>query len=289
VIHVPHSRRAGLAVSLAAIAACGTDVVSPNVVKPTPSIQPAACSLLGTGAVRTALAPTAPATPAPVASPRYTTLTARIGRKLGTAGQCTYVTASGGQLVVTVIPGTTVASLGLGSGTSLGPGIVQTSSTATVIALDLKGSTVEIALDLSGVSATDRANRLAALASAVLAAPVPTLAPGPSAVASATSSASTSAAGPPGTKVSSQAAAHTVKQTDQLQFVPSSVTLTSGSVVEWMNSGTVPHNVTFDDYPSISSGTMNGGDVFEVRFTVAGTYDYHCTFHPGMNGSLTVT
>jgi plastocyanin len=297
-LRAPGPGWAALAVSLAVIAACGSDVVSPDTVAPTPSIQPAACSLLGQDAVRGALAvssPTAspgavgtPTTPEPVASPLYTTVSTVIGRKQVTAGECMYTTASGAQLVVTVIPKVTVAALGIG-GSALGPGILQTSSTATLIAVERGGATIEIVLDLSGVSATDRANRLATLASVVLSAPVPTVAPGPSAVASATSSASATAAAAPGTKVTGQTAAQTVKETDQLQFNPTSARLKSGSVIEWMNSGSIAHNVTFDDYPGISSGTMQGGDVFEVRFTQAGTYDYHCTFHPGMNGSLTVS
>ena len=66
------------------------------------------------------------------------------------------------------------------------------------------------------------------------------------------------------------------------------MTIQAGQVLEWTNSGSVAHNVTFDAYASITSDTMNGGDNFEVKFTTPGTYQFHCTFHPGMNGEVTV-
>jgi plastocyanin len=131
-----------------------------------------------------------------------------------------------------------------------------------------------------------RTVRLADLARAASGAKIPVITPGPSSAASATP------AGPvangPGQVVKGQTAAATVKESDQLKFNPGSSTVKAGDVVEWDNSGQVAHNVTFDDYPQITSDTMNGGDKYQVKFTKAGTYSYHCTFHPGMNGQLTV-
>jgi len=97
-----------------------------------------------------------------------------------------------------------------------------------------------------------------------------------------------SAAVAPGERVSGQNATQKVEETDTLQFQPGVARVKPGKVVEWKNAGSIPHNVTFDQYPSITSGTMNGADTYEVRFTAPGTYPYHCTFHPGMNGSVTV-
>jgi plastocyanin len=62
-----------------------------------------------------------------------------------------------------------------------------------------------------------------------------------------------------------------------------------GQVVEWDNSGSVAHNVTFDEAPTLTSDTMSSGDKHQVKFTKAGTYSYHCTFHPGMEGQITVS
>lgn len=84
-------------------------------------------------------------------------------------------------------------------------------------------------------------------------------------------------------------AATTVKLTDALKFEPASASVKSGDVVEWTNSGTTPHNVTFDS-PAVASSTLNGGDTFYAKFTKPGTYKYVCTFHaPGMAGTITVT
>jgi plastocyanin len=91
-----------------------------------------------------------------------------------------------------------------------------------------------------------------------------------------------------GSKVTGQTAAATSKETDDLKFQPSSTSVKSGDVVEWDNVGSVAHNVTFDQFSAISSEVMNGGDKYQVKFTKAGTYQYHCTFHPGMDGTVTV-
>ncbi|MHB8717633.1 MAG: cupredoxin domain-containing protein [Candidatus Dormibacteria bacterium] len=79
-----------------------------------------------------------------------------------------------------------------------------------------------------------------------------------------------------------------VLQTAALHFDPNSTTVKVGQVIEWTNSGAVPHNVTFDQYTDLTSSTMQQGDTWEVKFTTPGSYAYHCTFHPGMDGTITV-
>jgi len=92
-----------------------------------------------------------------------------------------------------------------------------------------------------------------------------------------------------GSKVTGQSAATKLKETDELKFSPNSAAVKVGDVVEWDNSGSVAHNVTFDDFSAITSDTMNSGDSYQVKFTKAGTYQFHCTFHPGMEGTVTVS
>jgi plastocyanin len=93
-----------------------------------------------------------------------------------------------------------------------------------------------------------------------------------------------------GSKTTGAAAAKTVEETDQLQFAPTTATVKNGDVVEWDNTGSTAHNVTFDGQAGISSDTMNGGDKFQVKFTRPGSYHYVCTFHaPGMQGTVTVS
>lgn len=91
-----------------------------------------------------------------------------------------------------------------------------------------------------------------------------------------------------GSKATGATAVATVKETDDLKFNPNKSGVKVGDVLEWDNSSSVAHNVTFDAYSSITSDTMSAGDKFQVKFTKAGTYQYHCTFHPGMDGTITV-
>jgi plastocyanin len=86
---------------------------------------------------------------------------------------------------------------------------------------------------------------------------------------------------------SGQTAAAKVQETDQLKFVPPMVTAKTGDVVEWDNTSSVGHNVTFDQ--GTASPTMNNGDTYQVKFAQAGSYHYKCTFHPGMEGTVTVS
>ena len=71
-------------------------------------------------------------------------------------------------------------------------------------------------------------------------------------------------------------------------FFPTTLTVQVGTPVTWTNGSSQTHDVIFTaapvaDIPAHSSGS-------NVRtFNVAGSYDFHCEFHPGMVGTLTVT
>ncbi len=80
-----------------------------------------------------------------------------------------------------------------------------------------------------------------------------------------------------------------IAATDQLAFAPTAVTVTKGGVIQWKVTGSTAHNVTFDSQSSLTSGTLQQGNTWQVQFTASGTYSFHCTFHPGMNGQVTVT
>ena len=72
------------------------------------------------------------------------------------------------------------------------------------------------------------------------------------------------------------------------QFDPATITVSKGDTVTWTNNDTVPHDVTGDDFKSGDAGGMQNGDTFEHTFTKTGTFDYVCTVHPGMKGSVKV-
>ncbi len=79
-----------------------------------------------------------------------------------------------------------------------------------------------------------------------------------------------------------------VSATDQLLFSPTSQSVKKGQIVEWDNSGTVLHNITFDQ-TCLTDASFQPGGKWQVKFTAAGSYPYHCTIHPGMDGTITVS
>jgi plastocyanin len=73
-----------------------------------------------------------------------------------------------------------------------------------------------------------------------------------------------------------------------IRFDPTDVTVNVGDTVTWVNDDTVGHDVTADDFTSGEPGAMENGDTFEHTFDAAGTFDYVCSVHPGMEGSVKV-
>ncbi len=78
-----------------------------------------------------------------------------------------------------------------------------------------------------------------------------------------------------------------------LNYVPASVTVAKGGKVTWTNNDPVPHTVTATTVPSgasrFDSGNMNPNATYTVTFTVVGTYNYVCSYHPWMHGTVIVT
>ncbi|MFN2582675.1 MAG: plastocyanin/azurin family copper-binding protein, partial [Candidatus Dormibacteria bacterium] len=74
--------------------------------------------------------------------------------------------------------------------------------------------------------------------------------------------------------------------TDSLQFQPSSSSAKVGQVVGWTNTGSVLHNITFDQ-SCLTDGNFAPQGTWQIKFSQPGTYSYKCTIHPGMDGSLT--
>lgn len=72
---------------------------------------------------------------------------------------------------------------------------------------------------------------------------------------------------------------------DDNVFEPKTITVGVGDTVTWRFEGGSAHNVNGDDFESelMKEGT------FEHTFEDAGEYDYDCTVHPGMSGTVEVT
>lgn len=68
-------------------------------------------------------------------------------------------------------------------------------------------------------------------------------------------------------------------------FAPSVVAINAGQTVEWKwDDGQVPHNVTFDTF---HSSTKVAGTYFHT-FNTPGVYNYRCTIHINMVGTVVV-
>jgi plastocyanin len=73
---------------------------------------------------------------------------------------------------------------------------------------------------------------------------------------------------------------------EDLAFAPETLTVEAGDTVTWVwRDGSIDHDVSGDDFASevMSEGT------FRNRFDDPGTYDYVCTLHPNMTGTIEVT
>jgi plastocyanin len=82
----------------------------------------------------------------------------------------------------------------------------------------------------------------------------------------------------PGTQVSMK----------DIKFNPGTVKIKAGQTVTWTNDDSVGHDVTGDDFKSGDPGGLANGDTFEHTFKKAGTFDYVCSVHPGMEGKVEV-
>jgi plastocyanin len=71
------------------------------------------------------------------------------------------------------------------------------------------------------------------------------------------------------------------------EFFPAKLTVNVGTEVTWVNRDSVPHNAVAGD-AAFDTGTLNGGDSWSAVLDQPGTYAYVCTFHPGMEATLTV-
>jgi plastocyanin len=83
------------------------------------------------------------------------------------------------------------------------------------------------------------------------------------------------------------AAADTGVTIRDFEFAPASVTVDVGDTVTWTNDGPTPHSATADD-GSFDTGIFGAGQSRSHTFEQAGTFQYFCTPHPNMRGTITV-
>jgi plastocyanin len=72
---------------------------------------------------------------------------------------------------------------------------------------------------------------------------------------------------------------------EPVSFAPAKVTIEAGETVRWTWKGGVQHDVAGKGF---KSKVMSKGS-FSHTFTEPGTYDYKCSVHPTMKGTVTVS
>jgi|SRR5215471_5032864 len=70
-------------------------------------------------------------------------------------------------------------------------------------------------------------------------------------------------------------------------FSPNPIAVKVGDSVKWTNNDSIPHTSTANN-GQWNSGILNPGQSFTMMFSAAGSFQYHCTIHPGMVGTVTV-
>lgn len=75
---------------------------------------------------------------------------------------------------------------------------------------------------------------------------------------------------------------------ENFAFAPAALTVHRGDTVTWTNHDEEPHTVAAGD-GSFRSPGMDANATFSFTFTKPGTYDYVCSIHPVMHGTVLVT
>ena len=71
-------------------------------------------------------------------------------------------------------------------------------------------------------------------------------------------------------------------------FVPATLTVPVGATVTWTNHDGEPHRIAASD-GSFHSPAMDTNATYSSTFPTAGTFDYICSIHPFMHGTVVVT
>lgn len=75
---------------------------------------------------------------------------------------------------------------------------------------------------------------------------------------------------------------------DNFAFAPATLTVKAGTTVTWTNRDEEPHTVAASD-GSFHSPGMGTGATYSHAFPTAGKFDYVCSIHPMMHGTVVVT
>ena len=74
---------------------------------------------------------------------------------------------------------------------------------------------------------------------------------------------------------------------DNFTFNPQKLTVKAGTTVIWTNKDDIPHAVAAVN-KEFKSKTLDTDDGYAFTFTTPGSYEYFCSLHPHMTGTVVV-
>ena len=75
---------------------------------------------------------------------------------------------------------------------------------------------------------------------------------------------------------------------ENMRFSPEALAVHPGDRIVWRNNDLVPHTATATAAKVFDSGSIAPGQSWSTVVRQKGKVPYVCTFHPGMNATLTV-
>lgn len=89
------------------------------------------------------------------------------------------------------------------------------------------------------------------------------------------------------TAAATSAPAATAIKIDNFSFSPPTITVATGTTVQWTNKDDIPHTVVSSDQ-AFKSKALDTDQQFAYTFTKPGTYEYFCSLHPKMKATVVV-
>ena len=74
---------------------------------------------------------------------------------------------------------------------------------------------------------------------------------------------------------------------DNFTFSPARITVQAGTTVTWDNGDDIPHTVTSSS-KLFKSKVLDTADKFSFTFATPGVFEYFCSLHPHMTGTIVV-
>ncbi len=73
-----------------------------------------------------------------------------------------------------------------------------------------------------------------------------------------------------------------------MKFSPATIRMHSGDRIIFKNNDLVPHTITSKETGLFDSGSVKAGESWAVTLRTPGSFPFRCSFHPLMEGEITV-